>query len=95
MKKYKVEIIAIWFDEKIGLKGAYGVILKDGTPVYLCSREKMILGAKDSIRNICLHEPKIISKIIFSDIDSSSLKKYGLMGLTVPDKLKKLALCKD
>lgn len=89
MKKYRLQIIAIWFQKDKGLHGAYGVILKSGKPVYLCSAEKWNLKYKDSLDSLTC-KTTIINKTIFTELAVKQYLKDGIIGLTVPKELKHL-----
>lgn len=94
MKKYKVKVLALWFQPEIGLKGYYGAVLEDGTPVALCSQEKWELGRKDSLRTGWEKNTKVFDfpKAIHINIPESELRKNGMkvgqVNLTIPKEFK-------
>lgn len=87
-----IRVKALWFQREVGLKGYFGAILSDGTPVALCSKEKWDLGPTDSLRDNWEGDVRIGDKKVYMrDISTESLKKDGLgkgsLKLTVPEKL--------
>lgn len=86
-----ISVKALWFQPKIGLRGAIGAILHDGTPVALCSKEKWDLGKNDSLRSGWQGNIRMGIKTFTNTYTEEQLVADGLgsgdLKMTVPEPL--------
>ena len=86
-----VRVQALWCDPTVGREGYIGAILRDGTPVALCSVEKFSLGRGDSLNRGWVGHIRKGSKTVYSQYTEAELRAGGLgngpLRLTVPSEL--------
>jgi len=88
---FRIIVRALWFDPKTKYVGA---LLKDRTPVTLCSWEKWESGYDDSLRRNWVENIKVFSqlKAIYTDVPEWILREDGLkigqgQKINVPERL--------
>ena len=81
VKSSSINVIALWFDSKIGDKGWYGAILSDGTPVGFASKEAAAWHNTPMLKKPWDKKFLILDEAteIFSDYTEKVLRTQGLM----------------
>ncbi len=79
MSRYRISVLALWFQPEVGQEGYYGAILADGTPVALCSAEKWNSGRQDSLRAGWANNIRLGPKTLTSDYSPEDLSRDGLL----------------
>lgn len=89
----RITIKALWFDPNASTRGYIGAILKDGTPVSICSKAKWDMGRIDSLRKGWIGNTRVWpqQKTMYVDVSEKQLKAEGLLfNMKVPTELLKL-----
>lgn len=94
--KFRITVLALWLDPRVGSKGFIGAVLNDGTPVALCSKEKWDMGPRDSLRRGWIGRYRIGKGSLYCHHSLSVLRAGGLKvgdeKLTVPAVLENLVI---